>query len=121
MLPAYPYEMMLAIDILQFEHLAPEEWCIAARQLNILVTQLQHANALIMWRWQLQLGPLHQDHGTIGTKGSCRIGQSAGTHRTVWGILCVIHVQQAHRVVLKETQRRKEKKKTKHEANRKQG
>lgn len=77
---AYPNEMMLAIDILQFEHLAPEKRCIAARQLNILVTQLQHTDALIVRRRQLQLGPLHQHHGAIGTKGSRRIGQSAGTH-----------------------------------------
>lgn len=76
----YPNEMMLAIDILQLEHFAPKERRIASGQLHVLITQLQHTDSLVMRRWQLQLGALHQHHRPIRTKGSLRIGQGARTH-----------------------------------------
>lgn len=77
---SYPNEMMLAIDILQLEHFAPKERRIAGGQLHVLITQLQHTDALVVRRGELQLGALHQHHGPIGTKGSLRIGQGARAH-----------------------------------------
>jgi len=92
---------VLAIDVLQLEHLAPEERQVAGGQLHVLVAQLEDSHALVVrGRGHRQLGALHQDHGAVGAEGAGRIRKGARTHRAVRRILGVVHVQQAHRVVL---------------------
>lgn len=92
---------MLAIDILQLEHLAPEEGQVAGWQLHILVAQLKDSHALVVrGRGHGQLGALHHDHRAVGSEGALRIRKGARAHRAMRRILGVVHVQQAHRVVL---------------------
>lgn len=92
---------MFAINVLQLEHLAPEEGQVAGGKLHILVAQLQDSHALVVrGRGQGHLSPLHQDHGAVGAEGAGRVREGAGPHRAVRRIVGVVHVQQAHRVVL---------------------
>lgn len=92
---------MLAIDVLQLEHFAPEERQVTGGKLHILVAQLQDPHALVVrGRGQGHLGALHQDHGAVGAEGAGRVREGAGPHRAVRRIMGVVHVQQAHRVVL---------------------